>query len=82
MSRLARHLIDPYDPNEGRTPIQRSEVAYLYLTTEGWEIWRKRCYNMSWFGPYKTVEEAEKSAKSLGFGSAKISRFEGHHHPR
>jgi hypothetical protein len=58
------------------TPIQRSEVGYLYLVDGGWEIHRWRRYNMQVFGPYKTIQQAEKAARALGFGSTKVSREE------
>lgn len=76
MSRLSKHLLNPRDPDEGKTPIQRSEVAYLYLWTGGWAIHRERRHNMEWFGPYKTMEQAVAAARALGFGSAKVSRSE------
>lgn len=76
MSRLSRHLLDPRDPNEGKTPIQRSEVAYLYLVEGGWEIRRSRMHNLGdWFGPYQTIKDAEEAARALGFGSARVSRM-------
>jgi hypothetical protein len=76
VSRLSTWLLYRRDPLEGKTPIQKSEVAYLYFVGSGWEIRRDRRHNMEWFGPYKTIEQAESAARLLGFGSARISRDE------